>query len=171
MFVSDCTFFCTPAIFFLQLRPGLNSLSSSWKPWGSPTARFWRVACLHRSLDFYCWQTSCESWEELVDTIDVWKRAYERVCIARDEMEASTLFCVPLKQSMLVTHDSQIRMFWLRRSIKVSLSQRTNNSGLASYCCSLQMLVIQCWSTVIVSEAISETCLPHCLFERKGKWP
>ena len=26
--------------------------------------------------------------EELVDTIDVWKRAYERICIARDEMEA-----------------------------------------------------------------------------------
>ena len=26
--------------------------------------------------------------EELVDTIDVWKRAYARICIARDEMEA-----------------------------------------------------------------------------------
>jgi hypothetical protein len=29
--------------------------------------------------------------EELVDTIDVWKRAYERICIARDEIEAQIL--------------------------------------------------------------------------------
>eukprot|EP00913_Durusdinium_trenchii_P014197 g13323.t1 len=40
--------------------------------------------------------------EELVDTIDVWKRAYERVCIARDEMEEEY-------QGQLVTKDKQLR--------------------------------------------------------------
>merc|ERR1712032_682017 len=27
--------------------------------------------------------------QELVDTIDIWKRAYERACVERDEMEDS----------------------------------------------------------------------------------
>jgi len=40
--------------------------------------------------------------EELVDTIDVWKRAYERICIARDEIEEEY-------QAQLVTKDKQLR--------------------------------------------------------------
>lgn len=40
--------------------------------------------------------------EELVNTIDVWKRAYERICIARDEMEEDF-------ESQLVMKDKQLR--------------------------------------------------------------
>ncbi|CAE7193486.1 unnamed protein product, partial [Symbiodinium pilosum] len=39
--------------------------------------------------------------DELVNTIDVWKRAYERICIARDEMEEDF-------QSQLVMKDKQL---------------------------------------------------------------
>ncbi|CAE7239579.1 unnamed protein product, partial [Symbiodinium microadriaticum] len=40
--------------------------------------------------------------KELVNTIDVWKRAYERICIARDEMEEDF-------ESQLVMKDKQLR--------------------------------------------------------------
>jgi len=47
--------------------------------------------------------------EELMDTIDVWKRAYERVCIARDEMEEEY-------QGLILTKDKQLRKMALDNS-------------------------------------------------------
>eukprot|EP00437_Effrenium_voratum_P004168 CAMPEP_0181424488 /NCGR_PEP_ID=MMETSP1110-20121109/14672_1 /TAXON_ID=174948 /ORGANISM="Symbiodinium sp., Strain CCMP421" /LENGTH=1062 /DNA_ID=CAMNT_0023547651 /DNA_START=106 /DNA_END=3294 /DNA_ORIENTATION=- len=47
--------------------------------------------------------------EELVDTIDVWKRAYARICIARDEMEEEY-------QAQLFTKDKQLRKMALDNS-------------------------------------------------------
>mmetsp|Transcript_23593 Transcript_23593/g.54844 ORF Transcript_23593/g.54844 Transcript_23593/m.54844 type:complete len:1073 (+) Transcript_23593:54-3272(+) len=47
--------------------------------------------------------------DELVDTIDVWKRAYERICLARDEMEEDY-------QNQLVMKDKQLRKMALDNS-------------------------------------------------------
>ncbi|CAE7610154.1 unnamed protein product [Symbiodinium natans] len=47
--------------------------------------------------------------DELVDTIDVWKRAYARICIARDEMEEDF-------ENQLVMKDKQLRKMALDSS-------------------------------------------------------
>jgi len=47
--------------------------------------------------------------EELLDTIDIWKRAYERICIARDEMEEEY-------QGLILTKDKQLRKMALDNS-------------------------------------------------------
>ena len=62
--------------------------------------------------------------QELVDTIDVWKRAYERICIARDEIEAKPSNKQASKQS-IVQHPRHMKSIEIPKCFEIPASQFT----------------------------------------------